>query len=71
MTMRESMTKREAEADARGEEIYWHNDPDEVHAYASFLFLGSTSVKDVLDYFEKPWKWDPEHEEWVAGGRPS
>jgi hypothetical protein len=27
-------------------------------------------ARDVLDYFEKPHKWQPEHELWEEAGRP-
>lgn len=27
--------------------------------------------EDVLNYFEKPWKWSNERELWVAADRPS
>jgi hypothetical protein len=27
-------------------------------------------VSDVFYYFEKPWKWTPEHERWRALGMP-
>jgi hypothetical protein len=27
-------------------------------------------AEEVLDYFEEPWKWEPEHTDWSHRGRP-
>jgi hypothetical protein len=32
--------------------------------------FGFGSVRHVLRFFEKPWKWDAEYAEWVTVGRP-
>lgn len=26
---------------------------------------------DVIRFFEKPWKWEPEWDRWVAAGKPA
>jgi len=39
----------------------WFADYSELLSFASIL---------VLHYFEKPWSRDPEHEAWIASGRP-
>jgi hypothetical protein len=49
----------------------WYDDPDNVLAFAQHYWSGPTYsqrgvVKEILDYFEKPWKWTPEYEEWRA-----
>lgn len=45
----------------------WFDDPDEMHEFARYLVdTGDLDkVGDVLDYFEKPWKWDPERAEFL------
>lgn len=53
----------------------WYDDPREVLYFAHVLadegyFDSGTSVKESLQnlmyYFEKPWKWDAEHQAWTA-----
>lgn len=49
----------------------WWENGDEVHRTARWLV--STGTLDeparVVDYFEKPWKWDPEHAHMVEHDR--
>jgi len=50
----------------------WFADYSELLSFASILVAADilTDVGDVLHYFEKPWSRDPEHEAWIASGRP-
>jgi hypothetical protein len=50
----------------------WIHDPDEVLAFGHVLVdTGEIdTAKDVLYYFEKPHKWQPEYELWEKAGRP-
>lgn len=46
----------------------WFDDPDEVLAFAHWYFdSGTVLVREILYFFEKPWKWTPQYEEWKAG----
>ena len=50
----------------------WFLDSGEVVAFARTLlatFTSDWSAEDVISYFEKPWKWTPEHVNWCAGNR--
>lgn len=49
----------------------WWQDRDETLAFAHVLADTFTrwSAKDAIYYFEKPWKWTPEHANWCAGNR--
>ncbi len=55
----------------------WFDDPMIVLRFAHILhecgvFLdGKEAIDSILDYFEKPWKWDDEHTRWVKLGRPA
>ena len=42
----------------------WWMDHDEVVAFARWYWDGmySKSGRDIIDFFEKPWKWTPEYE---------
>lgn len=42
----------------------WYDDPDEVVGFARWYFdVSYIRVRnDLLDYFEKPWKWNDEYE---------
>lgn len=53
-------------------ESKWFEKHDNLTAFASVLIdLGTFErPKDVLYFFEKPWKWEPEWERWVALGKP-
>ncbi len=37
----------------------------------AFVVPGGDEADELLRFFEKPWKWDAEHEAWVRLGRPS
>jgi hypothetical protein len=42
----------------------WYLDHDEVVAFARWYWQGSCYgcwKSDILDFFEKPWKWTPEY----------
>lgn len=47
----------------------WCNDNDEVIAFATHLVDSGeiTELKDLLYYYEKPYKWSSEYEAWKAG----
>lgn len=48
----------------------WFENQDEVFAFAHRMVDAEAwDAKELLYYFEKPWKWDVEHAAWVAGGR--
>jgi hypothetical protein len=32
--------------------------------------VDSWDANEVLDFMEKPWKWEPEFKDWNARGRP-
>ena len=51
---------------------HWTNSEDEVLAFARDMVTVDfiTTIENLLDFFEKPWKWDREHAWWVANGRP-
>lgn len=46
-------------------------DPNTIE-FASILIFADwlTEANDVLDFFEKPHKWDREHQAWTAAGMP-
>ena len=44
----------------------WYEDLDEVIAFARWYFVSKVSPKTVINVFEKPWKWNSEHDEYVA-----
>ncbi len=51
----------------------WFTDYEELLSFARVLEECGAFVEDtkmLLTYFEKPWKWTPEHEKWIALGRP-
>lgn len=53
----------------------WFDDPDEVTDFARHvlaeLFWGPREKVDIIiDYFEKPWKWDELHGVWALYGAP-
>jgi hypothetical protein len=41
-----------------------------VFEFALILKAAELDPPDILDYFEKPWKWVPERRAWVNAGRP-
>jgi hypothetical protein len=46
-------------------EPHWYDDPDEVVDFARWYWVGAHSVRgvvgEILDYFEKPWKFKEEY----------
>ncbi len=52
----------------------WYEDRDEVVSFARWFWAGTYNAigttGEILDYFEKPWKWDSEHKDWVDEGSP-
>jgi len=45
----------------------WWNDPEEVVAFARWFFMGGgTRPTQVIDLFEKPWKWNTEYQDYAA-----
>jgi hypothetical protein len=50
----------------------WYADPDQVLQFARVLVRADhlDSIDHVLDYFEKPYNWDPEHAKYVEQGSP-
>lgn len=43
---------------------------DRVFGFYEVLYAADLLPPNPADYFEKPWKWQPEYEAWVAAGRP-
>lgn len=52
-------------AEMYAEQTHWYDDPDEVVAFARWYWEGAHGIRgefaNLLDYFEKPWKWTPEY----------
>jgi len=49
----------------------WITDHDELCRLAAVLLYARHSTGlEVLEFFERPWKWEPEHQLWVDCGRP-
>ena len=51
----------------------WYEDPGKVLEFAHWYFDKHDPAWLVIDYFEKPWKWNPEHRDYVeelAGSGP-
>jgi len=50
----------------------WFDDHDEVMAFARVMVEGDAFPEqtDLLYYFEKPWKWTKERDEWIEDGEP-
>jgi hypothetical protein len=50
----------------------WYLDRSEVVEVGRMLVETDylTNPTETLDYIEKPWKWTPERDLWVAAGRP-
>lgn len=42
-----------------------------VFDFATVLRAAGLMPPDEFDYFEKPWKWQPEYEAWLAAGCPT
>lgn len=65
-------TPATATADTLRPEDVWTADHDAVMGFARFLVGYGTLATpyDVLSFFEKPYKWSPEHARWVRAGRP-
>ena len=47
---------------------HWFDDPDEVVAFARWYYDGTSiaRVSELIAFFEKPWKWEPEHRAYTA-----
>ena len=50
----------------------WFASIEEAFTFAGVLVRADRldTPQLVLDYFEKPYKWSPEHDNWVACDRP-
>lgn len=48
---------------------HWYADADEVLRFAKVLHEAGL-LNEAIEYFERPDRWTPEHERWVAAGRP-
>ena len=50
----------------------WYDDLSELISFGRVMCEvdGWFDQKVAFDYVEKPYKWHPEHETWVAHGRP-
>jgi hypothetical protein len=50
----------------------WTTDHTELCRLAAVLLYTrpDTTPLAVLEFFERPWKWEPEHQIWVDCGRP-
>jgi hypothetical protein len=52
----------------------WFDDYTEIVKFGQVLYaadrFGEPEAQSVLYYFEKPWKWDNEHDAWVKRGQP-
>lgn len=51
----------------------WYADHSTLVGFAHILTAADKfpATTDVIDYFDKPWKWDPDHALWAAAGRPA
>jgi hypothetical protein len=49
----------------------WYDSHDAIVEFASILIDAEQldTPREVLRYFEKPWKWTPEYELWVSLGK--
>ena len=76
------MTRDTRTVAAKTHDPEWFHDQEQVLAFARVLHdSGAFDVGDVVDegapvrnvlyYFEKPWKWTAEHAHWCALGRPA
>ena len=61
-----------AETAASGTRQPWYSDHREVVALATALAHADwlSTPQDVIDFFEKPWKWDDQFKIWAAAARP-
>lgn len=50
----------------------WYSDHHEVVSLASVLVDAEwlSTPRDVVEFFESPWKWEQQHGIWAAAGRP-
>jgi DNA-binding transcriptional regulator YhcF (GntR family) len=52
----------------------WYTSMDELNCFAHVLIdsdrIDADQCKDLIYYYEKPWKWDREHQVWRALGEP-
>ncbi|MDA0250742.1 MAG: hypothetical protein O2892_07785 [Actinomycetota bacterium] len=42
-----------------------------VFDFACILRAADLMPANEDEYWEKPWKWDPEHQAWIAAGEPA
>lgn len=51
----------------------WHDNAAATYAFATVLHSADWFITpaDVLDYFEKPYKWTREHQAWNDAGSPT
>ena len=42
-----------------------------VYDFARILRAADLMPDDEDEYWEKPWKWDAEHQAWIAAGEPA
>jgi hypothetical protein len=51
----------------------WYADHDELVHFANVLVDTDwfESPRGVVYFFEKPWKWEPQHQLWEQSGRPA
>jgi hypothetical protein len=43
---------------------------EKVYEFGLILSLAGAMPPNMLDYFERPWKWEPEYFKWVDAGKP-
>jgi hypothetical protein len=57
----------------RSAEHNWANDHEEVLTFGEVLADAGEfdAPKDLLYFFQKPWKWTIEHISWIDAGRPT
>lgn len=50
----------------------WFADYSEVVTFGHILAYADAldTAPEVLEYFDRPWKWTPEYEAWARHGRP-
>jgi hypothetical protein len=51
----------------------WYGNHDDVVSFARVLVDAEwlDTSGEVIDYFERPWKWSPEYGVWIQAGRPT
>ncbi len=71
-TMKENTMHAAAETTAPDTSEPWYSDHREVVALASILVDADwlSTPRDVVDFFDRPWKYDDQLKIWAAAGRP-